>query len=259
MATVTTQNMAWSNMPTLAPVQLHYSYAAQPSHNHQQHSHPSSPHRSQHQPYYHPASTASAVPSYCIDAAPRMSFDALPASSARGSYEAYASGPYYSTDAHMRTQSHSMEGLYTSQQLPVKKRTRSKMYPSEEARQAAKMVQEARRREQNRNAQRRIRDRKEQHIFKLQGEVSALRRQGEEFRTEVSGLEEMIRRLFDQKSELVRKLGGMGVTVDLEMGRFPPILSDPNRLSLRKPTESFASNNALGLSSFSSSSSCEPR
>ncbi|KAJ1023735.1 hypothetical protein NDA18_004718 [Ustilago nuda] len=234
MATVTTQNMAWSNMPTLAPVQLHYSYAAQPSHNHQQHSHPSSPHRSQHQPYYHPASSASALRGLRI-------------------------WPYHSTNAHMRTQSHSMEGLYTSQQLPVKKRTRSKMYPSEEARQAAKMVQEARRREQNRNAQRRIRDRKEQHIFKLQGEVSALRRQGEEFRTEVSGLEEMIRRLLDQKSELVRKLGGMGVTVDLEMGRFPPILSDPNRLSLRKPTESFASNNALGLSSFSSSSSCEPR
>ena len=41
------------------------------------------------------------------------------------------------------------------------------MYPSEEARQAAKMLQKARRREQNRNAQRRLRDRKEEHIFKV--------------------------------------------------------------------------------------------
>jgi hypothetical protein len=49
----------------------------------------------------------------------------------------------------------------------VKKRTRQRVYPSEEAKQAAKMLQKARRREQNRNAQRRLRDRKEEHIFKV--------------------------------------------------------------------------------------------
>ena len=49
----------------------------------------------------------------------------------------------------------------------TKKRTRQRVYPSEEAKQAAKMLQKARRREQNRNAQRRLRDRKEEHIFKV--------------------------------------------------------------------------------------------
>ncbi len=34
---------------------------------------------------------------------------------------------------------------------------------------SAKLVQKAKRREQNRNAQRRLRDRKEEHIFKLEG------------------------------------------------------------------------------------------
>ncbi|KAJ1021146.1 hypothetical protein NDA16_003932 [Ustilago loliicola] len=258
MATVTTQNTARSSMPGMAPVQQHYPYAQI---SHHQHSQPSSPHRTQHQPYYHhnaaPASV-SAMPSYRFDSAPRMTFDTLPPSSTssaaashRGSYETYASTTYHSPDAHMRA--HSLEELYTSQQLPVKKRARSKMYPSEEARQAAKLIQRARRREQNRNAQRRLRDRKEEHIFKLEGEVAQLRRQGEEFRTEVQGLEEMIRRLLDQKSELVRKLEGMGVTVDAEMGRLPPLLSDPSRPSLRKSTDSFPSSNALGLSSSDSS------
>lgn len=174
MATVTSQSMAWSSMPGLAPIQQHYSYA-QPS-SHHQHSQPSSPHRAQHQTYYHhntAPTSSTAVPSYRIDSAPRMPFDTLPptstssaATSYRGSYETYASTTYHSSaDPHMRA--HSLEGLYTSQQLPAKKRTRSKMYPSEQARQAAKLIQKARRREQNRNAQRRLRDRKEEHIFKV--------------------------------------------------------------------------------------------
>lgn len=92
------------------------------------------------------------------------------APSQRTSYDPYMASR--DADAHMRA--HSLDGLYTSQ-LPAKKRTRQKMYPSEEARQAAKMLQKARRREQNRNAQRRLRDRKEEHIFKV-GDQATLSR-----------------------------------------------------------------------------------
>uniref|UniRef100_V5GQI9 BZIP domain-containing protein n=2 Tax=Kalmanozyma brasiliensis (strain GHG001) TaxID=1365824 RepID=V5GQI9_KALBG len=95
---------------------------------------------------------------------------------------------------------------YTSH-LPPKKRTRSKLYPSEEARMAAKMVQKAKRREQNRNAQRRLRDRKEEHIFTLEGEVSGLRRELEEERAAREGLEEMVRRLVGERDELRRRVG----------------------------------------------------
>ncbi|ETS61376.1 hypothetical protein PaG_04403 [Moesziomyces aphidis] len=117
----------------------------------------------------------------------------------------------------------------------VKKRTRQRVYPSEEAKQAAKMLQKARRREQNRNAQRRLRDRKEEHIFKLEAEVAQLRRQGEQQRAEMQGLEEMIRRLMEQRSELrhrLEALGGAPLGDDLTFGgeksmRLAPLLSLP--------------------------------
>lgn len=56
---------------------------------------------------------------------------------------------------------------YAGAERASKKRSRSSKYVDEGVRQAAKLMQKARRREQNRNAQRRLRDRKEEHIFKV--------------------------------------------------------------------------------------------
>ncbi len=92
---------------------------------------------------HYPPSTYRAVPAY----PPELGYDA-----AQRGYDAYT--------ARDDIRPHMDESL-------VKKRTRQRVYPSEEAKQAAKMLQKARRREQNRNAQRRLRDRKEEHIFKV--------------------------------------------------------------------------------------------
>lgn len=97
--------------------------------------------------------------------------------------------------------SHSLDSLQ-----PPTKRTRQNWYPSEEARLEAKKAQKARRREQNRNAQRRLRDRKEEHIFNLEGEVSRLRKQNEQQLAVESDLEDMLRRLVTERDELQRRL-----------------------------------------------------
>lgn len=97
--------------------------------------------------------------------------------------------------------SHSLDSLQ-----PPAKRTRQNWYPSEEARLEAKKAQKARRREQNRNAQRRLRDRKEEHIFNLEGEVSRLRKQHEHQQAVESDLEDMLRRLVTERDELQRRL-----------------------------------------------------
>lgn len=97
--------------------------------------------------------------------------------------------------------SHSLDSLE-----PPTKRTRQNWYPSEEARLEARKAQKDRRREQNRNAQRRLRDRKEEHIFNLEGEVSRLRKQHEQQRVVESDLEHMLRRLVKERDELQRRL-----------------------------------------------------
>nr|CDI55626.1 uncharacterized protein BN887_04036 [Melanopsichium pennsylvanicum 4] len=130
----------------------------------------------------------------------------------RSNYEAYMP-PFHSNEDQMRTHyGNGLERLYTSQ-LHAKTRTQQKMYPEAETRQAARMLQKARRREQNRDAQRRLRDRKEEYVFKLEGEIAQLRRQAEASRWDVHNLEEMIRRLMDQCSGMQRKLESLGVPV----------------------------------------------
>lgn len=151
MAAVTTQAMAWSALPNPP---MHYAHHTSTSHPRLQH--PQYHHNHHHA---HTAAAPAGMPSYHLDARAPFVDPTAAAASHRGSYEPYPTA----CDPAM---SHHLDGLYTSE-LPAKKRTRTKMYPSEEARQAAKLVQKARRREQNRNAQRRLRDRKEEHIFKV--------------------------------------------------------------------------------------------
>lgn len=156
MASFGTTSLAWSTTPGTAPLPgSHFApHYPQPSSFHRLLHHHAVP------PATPPLNSDTRLPFEC------MSSPAVAASSHRApGYAAYLGSRGTGDAAHMRM--HSLEtGFYTSY-LPVKRRTRQKTFSSEEARQAAKMLQKAKRREQNRNAQRRLRDRKEEHIFKV--------------------------------------------------------------------------------------------
>ncbi|GAC94629.1 hypothetical protein PHSY_002202 [Pseudozyma hubeiensis SY62] len=203
------------------------------------------PHHHLQRRQYHQHPTSSAYGLGIDDAAPRTSLTSTaPISSypsneqsASSSYRTNASSTYHSQPFaddyhHAQATSHPSDSRLHYSSLPasssaIKRRGRSKMYASEEARQAAKQAQKARRREQNRDAQRRLRDRKEEHIFKLEGELAQLRRENDEVR----GLQEMIRKLLDERQDLHRRLGiqqeegkigrdnALGLVDDLIMGR----------------------------------------
>ena len=98
----------------------------------------------------------------------------------------------------------------------------------------------------------------------MEGEVAQLRRQGEQQRSEVQGLEEMIRRLLERQSDLTRKLESVGINVPVESNewssfestRLAPLLSrrknsDSNTITSNNNNSS--DNNALGLSTESES------
>lgn len=170
-ATSSSGGASWSSMPSSAPISLHYQPQRFAAH---------------YPTYHHPQPMP---PYHQLEASARPSFSPTTTSYPRASYDL--------------TPTAEVDRGYTSHLPPSpKKGSRSKLYPSEEARVAAKLVQKAKRREQNRNAQRRLRDRKEEHIFKLEGEVAELRRDAEERR----GLEEMVRRLVEERDDLRRRL-----------------------------------------------------
>ncbi|KAJ9475676.1 BZIP domain-containing protein [Pseudozyma hubeiensis] len=218
MAAVTSGTGAWTYQTP--------SYAtAQPQHAQKHAQYNPQHHHQQQQQHYHHHPTSSSCSLGIDDAAPRTSLvSAAPtfshASSEQGassSYRTSASSSYQShpiADDYRRAtaSSHLSESRLHYSSLPasssaIKRRGRSKSYASEEARQAAKQAQKARRREQNRDAQRRLRDRKEEHIFKLEGELAQLRQETDRHRSEVQGLEEMIRRLLAERQDLHRRLG----------------------------------------------------
>ncbi|CBQ69527.1 conserved hypothetical protein [Sporisorium reilianum SRZ2] len=193
MAAVTAPGAGWSTSHRSQPY---------PSYEHQQYQHhPSAPSSSlATMAYHHPNDAGRAV---SMSAAVHGSSPSY--RHASGGYDSYPSAredtaPPQPLEA----------DSYAYAELTLKKRTRTSKYVDDEARQAAKTIQKARRREQNRNAQRRLRDRKEEHIFKLEGEVASLRRQGERDRSEKRDLEEMIRRLMDQRDDMQRRLDALG-------------------------------------------------
>jgi len=115
------------------------------------------------------------------------------------------------SDVNVADNTHMLDScLYFSALPPLsshaKRRGRSKMNAIDQAQQAAKLEQKSRRREQNRNAQRRLRDRKEDHVFKLEGEVAQLRQQDEQRCSKMRDLEEMIRRLLGERQDLQTRL-----------------------------------------------------
>ncbi|KAN0064249.1 hypothetical protein ACQY0O_003416 [Thecaphora frezii] len=90
------------------------------------------------------------------------------------------------------------------------KRPRNSYYPNEEARLAAKEAQKAKRREQNRIAQRRLRDRKEEYIQKLEEQTSSLQTQLNSRTSSEAALEHCLRRLIIEREELFYRLRALG-------------------------------------------------
>ncbi|CDW98247.1 hypothetical protein [Sporisorium scitamineum] len=219
-------------------------------------SHRSQPYSFDHQHYqYHPSTSSSTalMPSYHHPINAARGVFSSSSSAVHGSPSSYrnmtgAGYDSYTTAREGTAATSSTQTLdadsYSYASLSPRKRHTSK-YVDEEARQAAKMVQKARRREQNRNAQRRLGDREEEHIFKLEGEVAALRRQSERDRSEKQDLEEMIRRLLDQREDMQRRLDTLAASGREDYNASTQARCAPS--SSHGRAKALSQDNALGL------------